>query len=891
MSRAMSDKLSPFMAQYMEIKAEHPDALLFFRMGDFYELFFKDAEDAAAALDITLTARGQHGGDPIPMAGVPHHAADSYLSRLIRLGFRVAVCEQLEDPAEAKKRGSKAVVKRGVVRIVTPGTLTEDSLLDARSANTLAALAVMGDGESAAIVTADVSTGQFDVYPCSQEDIGERLSSVSPREIIVSDNVMARPFIAELLETLEAPVTPRPSIKSDAKSGERLLKQAYEVSSLDAFGGFSRAELSASALLLDYLELTQAGQTPRLDPPRHRAASAFMAIDQATRASLEIEKTVRGGKQGSLLSTIDRTVTAPGARLLGEQVSRPLLDIDAINNRLDAVAWFQNEATVREDVRAALKQAADVERARMRLALGRGGPKDLLALMRGLKTGEQIAALMSTVLGGTPKLLVEACRALSLVDKPGVSEFARKLEAAIKEDPSALARDGGFINEGYDPSLDEARNLRDDSRKIIAGLQAQYSEQTGVQSLKIRHNKVLGYFIDVTARNASAVQESQNGVEFIHRQTLANAVRFTTTELGDLDGRIARADEEAKARELELFDAFVGEAENLSVELKHVGDALAAIDVAAANAEWADEVRAVRPELTDDTSFVAKGVRHPVVEASLRNDGQGFTANDCVLDAGDATNARLLMVTGPNMAGKSTYLRQNALLAIMAQAGCFVPAESFKLGIVDRVFSRVGASDDLARGRSTFMVEMIETAAILNQSGPRAFVILDEVGRGTATYDGLAIAWAAAEHLHDINKCRAIFATHYHELTDLAEKLPGAANASLRAKDWKGELVFLHDVQPGPADKSYGVQVAKLAGLPKAAVKRAEAVLKTLESEGGAKNAAVEDLPLFAAIIEEDDASGVESEIEDRLRALDIDDLSPRQALETLYALKDALSE
>ncbi len=885
----MSKSPSPFLLQYLEIKERHKDALLFFRMGDFYELFFEDAQIAAEALDITLTARGQHSGEPIPMAGVPFHAAEGYLAKLIRSGHCVAVCEQLETPEEAKKRGSKSVVNRDVVRIVTPGTLTEDSLLDARSSNILAAIGVSAGGIEGGIALADVSTGRFEVFETAPEAFGEVLASLAPKELLMSDSVMARPLISNMLESLKTAVTPRPGAKADKASGERQLKDTLGVKSLDAFGSFSNAELSACALLLDYLHLTQAGETPRLDPPKRHLSSSFMAIDPATRSSLEIDVSAQGSRKGSLLSTIDCTITAPGARRLADNLSRPLIDLVSINCRLDAVSLFVSDRDLREEVRNALRDSADIERARMRLQLGRGGPKDLRALALGLKSGALAARLLKSGIAGLPSLLDEACTVLDLEQQKELAAFAQTLETAIKEDSPVLARDGGFIATGYDPSLDEVRSLRDDSRKIIAGLQADYAEKTGIPSLKIRHNKVLGYFIDVTTRNASAMQNGPHASDFIHRQTLASAMRFTTTELGDLDGRIARAEEEGKAREMEIFNALVLEAENLSSKLRAAADALAAIDVAAGLAQWAEDNRAIRPQLNNSTQFNAVGARHPVVEAALRKSGDGFTANDCCLDASGGDTARLMMITGPNMAGKSTYLRQNALLAIMAQAGCFVPAQKFELGLVDRVFSRVGASDDLSRGRSTFMVEMIETAAILNQAGPKAFVILDEVGRGTATYDGLAIAWAAVEHLHEKNKCRALFATHYHELTDLAEKLSHAGNASLRAKDWQGDLVFLHDVKPGPADRSYGVQVAKLAGMPRDAVKRAEEVLSRLEGEAQKGGFQLDDLPLFAAVAEPA-PNLVPSEVEKMLVDVDVDGITPREALEILYAMKQKLS-
>ena len=883
------------MVQYLEIKARHPDALLFFRMGDFYELFFEDAVQAAEALDITLTARGHnHDGEKIPMAGVPFHAAEGYLARLIRQGFRVAVCEQLEDPADAKKRGYKSVVRRDVVRIVTPGTLTEDNLLEARSSNILAAIGLEASGANAAIALADVSTGRFEVFDCAAESVGEALAAIAPKEILIADSVLARPLFADMGEVQSAPVTPRPKVKSDPGVGERLLKRAFEVSALDGFGDFTKAELSACALLMDYLILTQAGEAPRLDPPRRKQGEGVMAIDPATRASLEIDQAVAGGRKGSLLHAIDRTLTAPGARRLADQLARPLLDIQTIANRQDAIAFFLEARDMRAELRDILKRAADLERARMRLKLGRGGPRDLAAIAAALRTGAQLAQAMTPTLGELPALLRDAIQQLDLARHDNIRALADDLNAAISEDAPVLVRDGGFVNAGYDEVLDESRSLRDDSRKIIASLQTRYAEDTGVSTLKVKHNKVLGYFIDVTARHASTLQEAPHNSTFIHRQTIASAVRFTTPELGDLDGRIARADEDARQRELEIFNRLVLACERESDGLRACAEALAAIDVAAALAEWAHEADCVRPVVDDSLRFEAEAVRHPVVEAALRQQGEGFTANDCRLDAGDAQGPRLLMVTGPNMAGKSTYLRQNVLMAILAQAGCFVPARKLEMGLVDRVYSRVGASDDLARGRSTFMVEMIETAAILNQSTRRAFVILDEVGRGTATYDGLAIAWAAVEHLHEKNRCRGIFATHYHELTDLAEQLDSAANVSLRAKEWNGELVFLHDVKPGAADRSYGVQVAKLAGLPRAAVKRAEEVLARLEGEALKSGAPLADLPLFAAFAEPEtgkpSSEAQANVLQERLLELDPDEMTPREALAALYELR-ALTE
>lgn len=874
------------MAQYLEMKARHPDELLFFRMGDFYELFFDDAVKAALSLDIVQTHRGQHNGQPIPMAGVPAHSAEMYLARLIRQGHRVAVCEQVEDPAEAKKRGAKAVVRREVVRVVTPGTITEEALLDARLANCLAAIGIAGGGREAAVALADVSTGRFEVFPVAASSLADALGALSPGEVLVAEGAATHPDVAHVLAGLT--VTRRPDARGDARAGERAMKAAFAVSTLDGFGSFTRAELIACGLLFDYLALTQAGGAVRLDPPRRTAPDAFLSIDPATRASLEIERSVRGQRQGSLIGCVDRTLTAAGARLLAARIARPLRDPREIEQRLDAVAFFLDASERRESARDALKRAADPERARMRLSLRRGGPRDLAALAACLSIGERLAADLSGERGGLPSEIADACAALALTDKPRLSAFAADVARALASDLPVSPRDGGFVAAGFDPALDEARTLREDARGVIARLQADYAARTAIPGLRIKHNNVLGYFIEVVGKHGETLLKPPHAATFVHRQTMANAARFSTPDLSELEARISRAEGEAVAREFDIFNRFVAEADALGPQLAVAADALARLDVAAGNAEWASETSCVRPELDPAPVLEVEGGRHPVVEAALRKAGDGFTANDCRLDANGDNGPRLQLVTGPNMAGKSTYLRQNVLLVVLAQAGCFVPARKFRLGLADRVYSRVGASDDLSRGRSTFMVEMIETAAILNQATPASIVILDEVGRGTSTWDGLAIAWAAVEHLHEVNRCRALFATHYHELTGLGDTLAYCANASLRAQEWGGDLVFLHEVRPGPADRSYGVQVAKLAGLPATAVKRAEAVLKRLESKA-VSGKRLEELPLFAAFTAAEAPAAPEPSEADRILAsLDPDTLTPREALELVYRLKQA---
>lgn len=879
---------SPVMAQFFEAKARQPDALVFFRMGDFYELFFEDAQKAAAALGITLTSRGQHGGAPIPMAGVPVHAAEAYLAKLVRAGFKVALCEQMEDPAEAKKRGSKSVVRRDLVRVVTPGTLTEDGLLDARGANRLAAVSVRAG--AAAVASVELSTGEVECMAVTLAGLASTLAALGPSEILVPDRLFSDEAVNAALKAAGGFVQPLPQALAEPSASETRLKRLYGVETLDGFGQLSGAEVSALGLIAAHLETTQAGKVPALSAPRRAGEADVMVIDPATRASLEIEKATSGAREGSLLAAIDRTVTAPGARLLAARLARPLLDPAAIDARLDAVAWFCEHRPQRQRLREALQRTPDMARALSRLALGRGGPRDLGALRDGLAAGEAVTGLFAATkdpLVDLPAEVAEAVAALDVSRRPELAAFRDLLAAGLGADLPALARDGGFVAEGVRPELDQARALRDDSRRVIAQLEARLAEESGV-ALKVRHNAVLGYFVECTAKAAEPLMAPSLNATFIHRQTLANQVRFTTVELAELDARIAQAAERALAIEVETFEAWREAARAVAAPIQAAAEAAARLDVASGLAEWAEDAGATRPVVDRSTAFEAEAARHPVVEAAVRRAGEAFTPNDCRLDGQGVVAARLSIVTGPNMAGKSTFLRQNALLAVLAQAGCFVPARRLRIGVVDRLFSRVGAGDDLARGRSTFMLEMVETAAILTQATPRSLVILDEIGRGTATYDGLAIAWACVEHLHETSRCRALFATHYHELAVLEDRLPYVSNLSLKAKEWNGELIFLHEAGPGPADRSYGVQVAKLAGVPPAVVARAKQVLERLEREAGAP-AHLEDLPLFAAVAEPEAKHGP-SPVEEALRALDPDGMSPREAMDALYRLKGLLA-
>lgn len=875
---------TPMLAHYIETKRSHPDCLLFYRMGDFYELFLDDAVTAAAALDITLTKRGQHAGQDVPMCGVPVHAYDAYLSRLVRQGHKVAICEQVEDPAEAKKRGGKSLVRREVVRIVTPGTVTEDALLDARRNNHLVCLA---DAQGKlGLAWVDMSTGEFQVQPVLEAAVAAALARLDPQELLLPDRLLQREGLFEAFADWKQVMTPQPGSRFDSVAGEKRLMALYEVQALDSFGTFERAELAAAGALVDYVELTQKGKLPRLSAPRRLQAGAVMEIDAATRRSLELTRTQTGERKGSLLAVIDRTVTGTGARLLAAWLAAPLTEVPAIEDRLDRVQFFFDQDALRGKLRKTLKRCPDIERALTRLTLDRGGPRDLAAIRDALAESAVLRDLAGAPsLAPLPKGIAQA-----LDDLGRHGPLVDRLARALAPDLPVLTRDGGFIAPGYAPELDQLRTLRDESRRLIAGLQARYQQETGVSSLKIKHNNVLGYFIEVSTNHGDKLLAHE---DFIHRQTMASAVRFTTVELGELEQKLSSAADKALAVELALFRDLVGEVTAHADAIALAATAIARLDVASALAELAIDNRYVRPEMTEGTEFAIAGGRHPVVEAALQAAGERFVGNDCVLEG----EKRHWLLTGPNMAGKSTFLRQNALIAILAQIGGFVPAETARIGAVDRLFSRVGAADDLARGRSTFMVEMVETAAILNQAGPRSLVILDEIGRGTATYDGLSIAWATVEHLHAVNRCRTLFATHYHELTQLAEKLENLACHTMRVKEWQDEIVFLHEVGPGAADRSYGIHVAKLAGLPAPVVARAETVLKKLEEgETGASSSRIaEDLPLFAAMVQRPAPAPVQpagpSPAEAALAGINPDELTPRQALDALYRLKGLAGE
>ena len=877
------DATTPMMAQYLEIKAQYPGALLFYRMGDFYEMFFQDAVAAAEALDIALTKRGFHLGQPIAMCGVPHHAAEGYLLTLIRKGFRVAIAEQMEDPAEAKKRGYKAVVRRDVVRLVTPGTLTEDSLLDARRHNYLSAYSVVRD--VGALAWADISTGELRVMQCPPVRLGPELARLAPREVLLSEANEAD--FAGLVVESGAASTSLARGSFDSTGSEKRLCQLFAVASLESFGTFARAEVSAMGALVDYLDLTQRGKLPLLRPPVQETPGGAVQIDAATRRNLEVTAAMTGGREGSLLSAIDRTITAAGGRLLERRLSSPSCDLNVIHARLGAVRYMLEHGRLREELRHDLRHAPDMDRALSRLALERGGPRDLAAIRTGLACAERMAARLADV----SEPLATVANSLS-----GHTQLIGLLDTALVAEPPLQVRDGEFIAQGADHDLDETRRLRDEGRGVIAAMQAAYAEMTGVQSLKIKHNNVLGYFIETTETHAEKLRVPTLAETFIHRQTTANQMRFTTVALNEIETKILNAANRAVEIEKVLFQSLRDAVLAKSGLVGAAARSLAEIDLTCGLADIAAVENWAEPEVDNSHAFSIKGGRHPVVERALRRTGAGpFVANDCALTT-EAVPA-IWLLTGPNMAGKSTFLRQNALIALLAQAGSFVPATSAHIGLISQLFSRVGAADDLARGRSTFMVEMVETAAILNQADDRALVILDEIGRGTATYDGLSIAWATLEHLHGVNRCRALFATHYHEMTALAAKLTGVENATVTVKEWEGDVIFLHEVKKGAADRSYGVQVARLAGLPASVIDRAKVVLEALEAGeregGGRQKALIDDLPLFRSAQKTPVAPSPAAKVsaaEMLIRSTHPDELSPMDALKLIYELQRLLA-
>ena len=858
-------KMSPVMAQYWEVKQQYPTCLLFFRMGDFYEMFFEDAIQAAPALDIALTKRGKQEGEEIPMCGVPAHTYETYLAKLIQKGFKVAVCEQMEDPVAAKKRGAKGPLRRDVVRVVTAGTLTEEGLLESRQNNFLVALSPVSKN-TIGVGAIDLSTGIFLIEETTVEGLASLLSRLNPAEIVLPDRLLEDPSLYGTFDAWKKKLSPLPSARFDGENNRRRLEEVYQVKTLEAFGAFTPQEIRAAGALIDYIHITQKSALKMIERPHKIFAQSLLSIDPSTRRSLELEITLNGQRQGTILSTIDKTMTAAGSRLLSLRLNAPLTNSEAIDQRLDMVNFFVDFPETKDQIRNALKACPDMERALSRINLGRGSPRDLGALRDGLEQAAFIQTLLDNQ--NLPDPLSQQSAKLG-----GHTTLFDRLNRALNESLPPFSREGGFIATGYHEALDTYRTLRDDSFSLTQKLQSDYIASTGIATLKIRHNNVIGYHIDIGPSHAPKM-----GEEFIHRQTLGSSVRYTTVALSDLAKQIEAAAHQALTLELQLFSDLLGEVQGRASELLQTCRALASIDVSSALAQLAVDRNYVRPLVDDSLIFDVKGGRHPVVEEALRATGETpFVANSCLMNE----EKKLILMTGPNMAGKSTYLRQNAVIIILAQMGAYVPAESAHIGAVDRIFSRVGAADDLAAGRSTFMVEMVETAAILHQATVRSFVILDEIGRGTATFDGLSIAWAVVESLCTVNKARALFATHYHELTQLTQTLPMIVCSTMRIKEWNGEVIFLHEVIEGCADKSYGIHVAALAGLPSSAVERATQVLATLE-ENREKSPEIPEAvtPTIAP------ETSISSPLQEALQKLTLDDLTPRQALEELYKLK-----
>ncbi|MHA1540313.1 MAG: DNA mismatch repair protein MutS [Alphaproteobacteria bacterium] len=866
----MSQKPTPMIAQFLALKEEYAEYLLFYRMGDFYELFFEDAVKAAPVMDINLTKRGKHLGEDVAMCGIPAHSYEPYLHKLIRHGFKVAICEQMETPAEAKKRSGKALVRRDAVRIVTPGTLTEDALLNARQHNYLLAVVPDKKNKGWAISWLDISTGDFFCQSATEKALEMVLSRLEPQEILTPDTLLSTPAFA----AWKKEVTPYPASRFHIETARDSLYKFYEVKTLDSFGSFSQAEITAAGALLAYVELTQKGKTPRLKPLKHIQENASMQIDPATRRNLELMYTLSGQKQGSLLNLIDQTVTNAGARRLMQHLAAPLTNADKINARLDNIDFFLRAPSLIGEVRDLLKRCPDIERALSRLGIGRGSPRDL----GNLRDALMVALDLNLIFGSLSTKTFPSGIQKIFENLQPPSHIVDTLERALTFELPFLARDGGFIAPRYAPHLDELRILRDESTSLINALRDKYSRETGINTLKIKRNNVIGYHIDVTPAHADKMVEP-----FIHRQTLGNSVRFTTVELAELETKVNQAADQALMVEMTLFEELIQTVMREVEKILEVARALSMLDLSSSLAHLANTQNLCRPKLDQNgTAFDIKLGRHPVVEAALEQ-GQKFIANECSLNSAQ----KIWLITGPNMAGKSTFLRQNALIAILAQMGCYVPASAARIGIIDKVFSRVGASDDLASGRSTFMVEMVETASILHQATEKSLVILDEIGRGTATFDGLSIAWAVVEHLSKKNQCRTLFATHYHEMTELENQLDNVSCHTVQIKEWEENIIFLYKVIKGASDRSYGIHVAKLAGLPQSVIGRANQILDTLTKEQD-KTAPLEGLPLFEEHVTLQFNEDVEKlkELKDILSDIEPDDLTPKKALDLLYTLK-----
>ena len=857
-----SNGLTPMMKQYLEIKEEYFEEILFYRMGDFYEMFFNDAKVASSVLDITLTKRGQWNNNDIPMCGIPFHSSESYLSKLISNGYRVAVCEQINEIENDVKK-NKGPMKRKVVRVITPGTVLEENFFDDNPNNFLCSWNEVNGCHSISWV--DLSTGIFCVQKIDMNQsnaLETALERLSPRELIMPLKMKEqKPHYFRGCVTFQADSL----FQSDAC--EERLKKFYKTKSLEAFGEFSRSCISTAGAILGYVNLTQKGKLPLLKKIKQWKNIDVMEIDVFSRKSLELLKTQSGEKNGSFFNAINQTLTSGGARLLLERLNGPSLDNLEINNRLDTVSNFVSENLLRKKVRDVLKLIPDIERSLTRLQFDRGGPRDLISIKTGCEKAYEISKLILDHDFTFPeKELNEISSNLTIN-----TSFIKELDLAITESPPLFARDGNFIKKGFSNELDEIKLIRDNSREKILSLQAKYINQTGVQSLKIKFNNVLGYHLEVRKNHETKLLEQE---EFIHRQGTAQASRFTTAELVSIESKLTDARSKSLNIELEIYEILVKNCLQRSEKLLSIFQGISSLDVAIGFAELAHKWNYSRPEISNECIFNVVAGRHPVIEQILNKEKDtSFISNNCNL-----SDQKIWLITGPNMGGKSTFLRQNAIINIMAQMGSFVPAEKATIGISDRIFSRVGSGDDLSRGQSTFMVEMIETASILNHATEKSFVILDEIGRGTSTWDGLSLAWSIIEKLHNDINCKTLFATHYHELTTLERSLKKLSLKTLEAKEYNDEIIFLYNLVNGSANKSYGLEVAKLAGVPFDVIKRAKDILKNLESDYKIDDK----LPLFNQTKEKEAVTKVSK----KLNEIVPDSISPIQALEILYELK-----
>jgi len=870
------------MRQYLDAKQQYRDAIVFFRMGDFYEMFYEDALVAARALELTLTSRSKDaGGNGIPMCGVPHHAADGYVTRLVKKGFRVAICEQTEDPKKAK-----GLVKRAVVRVVSPGTLTDANYLEAREPAYLMSIAAAGDLYGVGLI--DLSTGEFTTAEYRTGDglqaLADEISVLRPREVVVpSKEIVDRlPEIARL----QLPVTTADAWTFEPEAARRALLDQLRVHGLDGFGLEGRpAAIQAAGGLTTYLRDTQKVDLAHVRAITYRTASDGLIIDPITLKHLEVVTGSEGGTKGSLLDEIDRTMTPMGGRLLRSWLLRPLSSLEPIRDRLDAVEELAFRSTDRGKLRETLKAVHDLERLVARAALGTAGPRDLVSLRLSLAAIPRLRLLLEALQAPLARSLTA-----SLDD---LSDVRDDIERTLIDEPPAFARDGGFTRDGFDAELDGLRSISRSGRQVIAEMEERERARTGIASLKVRFNRVFGYYIEISKSNLHAVP-----TDYHRKQTIAGGERFTTPALKEYEEKVLGADERILAREQEIFESLRLRVAGESIRIQESARSLSAVDVLASLAETAAVSNYTKPHVHDADEYVVTDGRHPVVERYAQG---SFVPNDIDLNG---SSRQLVILTGPNMGGKSTYLRQAALIPLLAQIGSFVPARDAKVPIIDRIFARVGASDNIARGQSTFMVEMQETANILHTATSRSLVVLDEIGRGTSTFDGLSIAWAVAEHLASNPKARpkTLFATHYHELTDLADALPGVVNAHVSAREWKDDIVFLRKIVSGRSDRSYGIQVARLAGLPPGVVARAKEILLGLErdelSRGGrptlsgtAGDRPTDQLGLFAAPGTDERSGGAHEVITRRLKDVDVDDITPRQALELLAELKTLAEE